>query len=149
MQRGQKSQRGLTVVELLVVTVVVGILGLMSLATFASALERSRQRATMADMRSISKAIEIYCLDNSGTPDDVAGIQSLVSALRPYSNDDLPVADRWGNPYNYLAADTGQSYTLESFGKDGRDGQDYSPESRSDFDRDLILYNGIFTAAPD
>ena len=63
----------------------------------------------------------------------------------------LPAADlqdHWLNAYRYLGEPSGD-YTIVSFGKDGLDGPDITLASRFDFDRDIVLVNGAFVAAPE
>ena len=59
----------------------------------------------------------------------------------------LPVEDHWRHPYVYSSDATG--YTIESFGKDGIDGPASSYTTRFEFDRDLVLINGMFVASPE
>jgi general secretion pathway protein G len=141
-----RSTAGFTLVEVLVVTVVIGILASISFVSFSGALDRAKQRATMSDMRTISRALEAYSVDNSILPDDSGGLNALLDDLIPYSTDVLPLLDHWGNAYSYDV--TVDDYTLESFGKDGVEGADLTPDSELDFTRDIVIYNGVFTASP-
>ena len=76
MDRATKNtQQGLTIFELMIVMTIVVIIASISIATLAAAVDRSRQRATMADMRVISRAIERL------TPESVVAVGLLVSEL--------------------------------------------------------------------
>ena len=44
-------------------TVIIGMLAAIALTQILHALEKSKQRATMSDMRTISKSIEAYQID--------------------------------------------------------------------------------------
>jgi general secretion pathway protein G len=142
------SEAGFTIIELLVVTVIIAILASIALVSLFNALDKAKQRATMADMRTISKAIETYMVDNSVPPDDSGGIASLVTVLTPYHSSVLPVEDHWRNGYSY-SSDAAGNYTIESHGKDGTNGSDITQGSRFDFDLDIVLANGVFVAAPE
>jgi general secretion pathway protein G len=146
--RRRASERGFTLIEVLIVTVVLSIVASIALVSLFGALDRSKQRATMADMRIISRAIEAYIVDNNVPPDDAGGLAALTTALIPYQTNVLPVADHWRNDYVYNSDVTGQ-YTLESFGKDGLPGGDISVASRADYTLDIVLVNGTFVAAPE
>jgi hypothetical protein len=109
-------------------------------------VDRSKQRATMADMRVISRAIEAYLVDYEKTPDSTGGIEGVQAMMVPTVVNSLPTKDRWGNTIRYTADKT--SYTLISYGKDGVDGDDYSRALNRNVDGDLVMHNGTFVAAP-
>jgi len=144
----QRGQRGFTIVELLVVVVIIGIVASITLVALMNALDKARQRATMADMRTISKAIETYMVDNNMAPSDAGGIDALVTALTPYHSTVLPTRDHWRHAYQF-SSDTDGNYTIESYGKDGVAGADISLGSRFNFNLDIVLANGVFVAAPE
>jgi len=143
------AEHGFTLVEVLVTLAVLAIISSIAVAALVNALDKAKQRATMADMRTISKAIEIYMMDTDGTPpDDSGGMTGLSSVLVPIQSQVLPLADHWQHVYGYVA-DAGGNYTLESYGKDGADGADVSVASNLDFNLDIVLVNGVFVAAPE
>jgi general secretion pathway protein G len=146
--RSDDRESGFTIIELLVVVVIIGIVASIALVSLFNALDKAKQRASMADMRTISKAIETYMVDNNVPPSDAGGIASLVTVLTPYHSSVLPVNDHWQHSYNYTSDRFG-NYTIESYGKDGTDGADVSLGSRFDFDLDIVLANGVFVAAPE
>jgi len=148
MERATRnSERGLTIFELMIVMMVIAIIASISIATLAAALDRSKQRATMADMRVISRAIEAYLVDNSRIPDSRGGLEAVEALVVPAMVNVLPLKDHWGNAIDYVA-DGGTNYTLISFGKDGVRGEDYSREESRNYDGDLVMRNGTFVAAP-
>ena len=132
---------GFTLLEVLVVVVVVAIVASIALIALVNAVDRTRQRATMEDMQRLSAAIESYRTAHGQPPQSV---QQLGSTQDPV----LPAHDRWGNEYGYRC-DTDGNYVLESFGKDGKDGVDISLAHRFYYERDIVLANGRFTAAPE
>ena len=138
---------GFTLIELLVAVVIIGLLAAISIIAFAAALDRAKQRATMADMRTLARALEAYDVDHGQFPDDTGGIPALEPLLIPYQVNVVPTHDSWGWPYEYSAAPN--SYTLESFGKDGIDGADLTVATRDDFNLDLVLADGRFVASPE
>jgi general secretion pathway protein G len=139
--------RGFTLIELLIVVALIGILAALGIGAFRTALERSRQRATMADMRTLARALEAYWIDVGTLPDDSGGVESLETLLIPYQANVVPVRDAWRNLYDYRS--DGIRYTLESFGKDGVDGADISVAERDDFNMDLVISDGRFVASPE
>jgi general secretion pathway protein G len=139
---------GYSLIELLVVLAVLSVITAIAVVSLLNALDKAKQRATMADMRSISKALKVYSIDFGYLPDDSGGIDSLPAVLEPYQTSVLPIQDHWRNPYVYTTDGNG-NYTIESFGKDGVDGQDVTVDTRFDFDLDIVIVNGNFTAAPE
>jgi len=99
-------------------------------------------------MRSISRAIEAYMVDNHVVPDDTGGVATLASVLIPYQISVVPQNDHWLNTYSYTS-DSFDTYTLESFGKDGADGANVSYNTRMDFFLDIVIRDGLFVAAPE
>lgn len=143
-----KSQRGYSLIELLIVMGVLGVLATIIVASISNAVETSRQKATMADMRTIARAIEAYAVDHRSIPDALGGMTSLREQVANYTNNGaFPTHDKWGHLFRYTGS--GESYTIESFGKDGLNGQDYANGTIRDFDLDLVLVNGLFVAAPE
>jgi type II secretory pathway pseudopilin PulG len=122
----------MTIVEILVALVMISVLAGIGFVSMGSALDRAKQRSTMADMRVIARAVEAYSVDTD-----------------PRWTDVLPTEDHWGHSIQYYADATGSNYTLVSFGKDGLDGADHEIGAEFDYDADLVLFNGVFTAAPE
>jgi general secretion pathway protein G len=143
----RRGQAGFTLVELVVVVIVVGIVGAIAIFSLASAMDKARQRDTVADMRDLAQAIERYKAAHQTPPPDEKFLRQLIreaQASSPVSD----LRDHWSNDYRYRG-DLAGNYTLESFGKDGLDGPDITLASRFDFDRDIVLVNGAFVAAPE
>ena len=167
---------GFTLIELLVVVAIIGILSALLIPLIQTAMQKTKQKATMSDITVLSKAIMSYVTDNGCAPTSPDGevdndseiIGELLSIhLRPFA-----IIDRWGF---HLRAWTGASVT-GNFGIDadevgvedfviqsvGRDGEDeaftYNPEdfesnffsilTIEDFNRDLIIWNGSWILAP-
>lgn len=146
--RRRRGDRGFTLIELLVVVALIAIIAMIAMVALIGALDRSKQRATMADMRTVSKAIEAYAVDNGFVPADAGGLVGIADELVPYAITVLPVNDHWGNPYEY-SAPTPYDYTIQSHGKDGIDGVDITIATRFDYNLDLLIVNGLFVAAPE
>ncbi len=147
--KGGDRQSGYTLIELLIVMVVLGVLVAIALASIWNALDRAKQRATMADMRTVSKAIELYQSDHGYLPNAGSGVRGLEQVLVPYQSNVVPVRDHWGHDLAFRVDPAGRAYTIESFGKDGMDGVDITLATRLQFNADIVLSNGQFVAAPE
>jgi type II secretion system protein G len=144
----RQAETGFTMVELLVVLLIIAIVVSITLVSLMNAFDKAKQRATMADMRTISKAIETYMVDHNVPPSDAGGITGLVTVLTPYHSTVLPTKDHWRATYGYSSNQL-DAYTIESYGKGGIDGAEITLGSRFDFELDIVLANGVFVAAPE
>src|SRR5262245_32274713 len=122
-ETGREREAGFSLIEVLVVTAVIAILMSVCITSLQNAFDRARQRATMSDMRTISKALEIYRADTGHYPTSGQTMTQLVAILIPYQTSVLPSSDAWKHPYTY-DYDNVDNYTIASYGKDGVDGPD-------------------------
>lgn len=144
----RERSSGFTLVEVLIVVAIIAILATIAIGATVSALDKAKQRATMADIRIVGRTIEAYTVDNNFPPDDAGGLLALVPVLVPYQSEVLPVRDHWRKPLAY-AVDTQGNYTIESYGRDGVPGADITRDTRFDYDLDIVMSNGFFVAAPE
>ena len=151
MKHAKETRRagsdGFTLIELLVVLVVLGIVAAIAISNLMGAYDRAKQGATVADMRSIATAIEAYAVDHSAPPPVTGNFRDLAESLAIYQQSGVPYSDHWGHLYVYDA--NGQTYSVTSLGKDGLAGQYLTAETRYEFQRDIIVTNGIFIAGPE
>lgn len=143
---GKTGNRGFTLIEVLIVVLIISIIASIAIPNFLGALQRSRQRRTMMDMRSLSTAVESYKIDFS-TPPQVPDVPTLVALIQPLYIAQLPQVDAWGNNLDYTAG--AEAYTLQSFGRDGADGTDITPQTKDQYDFDIVMFDGIFVASPE
>lgn len=106
-----KSQRGFTIVELLVVIVVIAILVALTLPNLFGLQRRARDDTRKNDLKNIQQALETYYNDNNAYPDAVADL------VTEYINA-IP-ADPNGAAYTYTVAPAGctdncTTYTLSA-----------------------------------
>ena len=145
----RRHESGFTLIELLVVILIISIVASIALIALMNALDKARQRATMADMRTVSKAIEAYSVDHGQPPDDAGGAPALAAVLIPYQTSVLPMRDHWKHQLAYVSDPQSGMYSIVSYGKDGVDGADSSYALRFDFDLDIVLANGLFVSSPE
>lgn len=75
----QKSTRGFTIVELLIVIVVIGILATITIVAFNGIQTRANTAAATSDLAAFRKAVELFKLDSAGNtyPTSIADLESL------------------------------------------------------------------------
>ena len=72
MRKSLTSQKGFTLVELLVVVVVIGVLAAIAIPKFTSATDDAKIAKIKADMRTIGSSIALYqARYNGGNPPDL------------------------------------------------------------------------------
>ncbi|UCF67317.1 MAG: type II secretion system protein GspG [Acidobacteriota bacterium] len=149
----QRKDRGFTLIELLIVVAIIGIIAAIAIPNLLNAIDRGRQKRTMADMRSLGTAVEAYSVDANQYP-DVGDIGTLVDVdgnldvwVEPLYIKKSPDDDGWGNNLNY--GSDGNDYTIRSFGKDNTQNTVAGGGKTGDFDDDIIFVNGTFTQWPE
>jgi general secretion pathway protein G len=144
-RKGFRRKTGFTLIELLIVVSIIGIIAVIAIPQMMNAIDRSKQKKTMADMRAVSQAIGMYQIDNGVFP--TGNFSSMTAALQPDYMQSVPQSDGWDQPFLY----DGQinSYSLSSGGKDG--GPVHNSDNnfdKRDFNHPITIVNGVFTAAP-
>lgn len=67
------KKHGFTIVELLIVIVVVGILAAISIISYSGIQQRARDSQRLQDVKTISKALELYFADHGRYPESGCG----------------------------------------------------------------------------
>jgi len=114
---------GFTLIELILVTVIIGILAGMVVVNYGGRVHESQVRAAKGDIMSYGNAIDLYALDhNDQYP---ASLDELVSGDRRYVREVRP--DPWGNPYVYNPPTSAKKADYEVFSS-GPDGSPGTPD---------------------
>ena len=58
-----RKNRGFTLIELLIVVAIIGIIAAIAIPNLLNAINRGRQKRSMADLRTVGTAIEAYAVD--------------------------------------------------------------------------------------
>jgi len=150
-----KKQKGFTLIELLIVVAIIGIIAAIAIPNLLNAIDRGKQKRSMADMRSIGTSVESYSVDVNFYPIStsmatIATLGATTMGIQPIYIKLAPTTDGWGGDYRYGSdsGGTGSEYTISSYGKD-KAISSASAGATADFDCDIIFQNGTFTAYPE
>lgn len=170
MRRVTTGQKGFTLIELLIVIAIIGLIAAMLIPNLLDAMQKTKQKRTMADMRITGTAMFSWLTDevgaaaagqvNSnvviasyGTPKSVAVIESI---LVPQYLQVVAVRDGWKFPYEYyLKTEDPHARQVMLIRSRGRNNvfegtNDYTVTSfdPTDYDQDIVWADGFMVRWP-
>ncbi len=148
--RVRLNKKGFTLIELLIVIAVIGIIAAIAIPNLLNAIQRGKQKRTMADMRAVGTAVEAYAVDNNFYPAGASPVSDIVSDLEPKYTRNMPVKDAWTSDIDYLAEGSPpQDYTIHSYGKDKAEDTTIIAGATSNFNNDIVFSAGRFVQFPE
>lgn len=170
MRRVIARQRGFTLIELLIVIAIIGIIASMLIPNLLDAMQKTKQKRTIADMRITGTALFSWLTDevgaaaagqsNSnvnlasyGSAKSVAVIESL---LVPHYLQAVPILDGWKFPYEYrVRTDDPHARTIMLIRSPGKNKAYESSSAYSvtsfdptDYNQDIVWADGFMVRWP-
>jgi len=125
----RKSEKGFSLIELIVVLVILGLLAAVVGPRVYDKLAKGKEQIAKIQIKEIEGALQLFSFDVGRFPSSSEGLEALVrnpgnmeSWKGPYlTKNDLP-KDPWGKPYVYRCPGQHGDYDLLAYGPDGSEG---------------------------
>ena len=165
----KRGHRGFTLIELLLVIAIIGLIAAMLIPNLLDAMQKAKQKRTMADVRITGTALFSWLSDQVGaaaagqssTTIDLASYGTvhtsadLSTVLVPQYLQYVPPKDGWRNPYDYYVNFTDlvgrHVIAIRSRGRGyAEEGTTYSVTNfdPTDYDRDIVWADGFMVRWP-
>ncbi|MFL6290812.1 MAG: type II secretion system protein [Thermoanaerobaculia bacterium] len=164
----RNRQKGFTLIELLIVVAIIGIIAALLIPNFLDALQKAKQKRTVADMRNAGTAMFSWLTDQVGaaaagaaatdvdlskyTASDAA---TVASVLVPQYLQSVPAKDGWKKDFSYWLETTEVlKAQVMAIGSGGRDASTPSGSytvagfDPTDYDQDIVWADGFFVRWP-
>lgn len=167
----RRRQSGFTLIELLIVVAIIGIIATMLIPSLLDAIQKSKQKRSVADIRIVGTAMMAWLTDQDGagaaagqaaSTFDFSRVPAVTQAqleavLIPQYMQELPLSDGWKNSYEYgldIATPEGlEIMAMRCRGRNNRvDGGPVYPANSfqpTDYDQDIVWADGQFIRWPE
>lgn len=133
MSRCGKTERGFTLIELMVVIAILSMLAILVVPRIVGHSDDAKITDAQVQIRNLETALKMYKIDNGVYPTTEQGLQALVAKPETgtipknyrdggYLESRKVPKDPWGNDYIYVSPGEHGDYDLYSFGPDGARG---------------------------
>jgi len=126
--KNSNSQRGFSLIELLVVMVILGLIATLVGPALFSKLGTAKQKTAKSQIEMLGAALDAYRLDMGTYPSDLGGLVENKSGSDkwdgPYIRKSVIPKDPWDEEYHYQFPGEHGEFDLYSYGSDKQPGGD-------------------------
>jgi general secretion pathway protein G len=129
VSRSIAGNRGMTLIEILVVLTLIGIVMGIVGGNYLGQGEKAKAKAAKIEIEQIGQTLDLFRLEVGRYPTTQEGLQALITAPTgvanwngPYWKKSTLPKDPWTNEYKYASPGQHGAYDLWSYGADGKEG---------------------------
>lgn len=127
--RKRKKQKGLTLIELMVVITIIALIGAIVGPRVFKQLGGAKTKTAKAQIEDFGSSLDLFYLDAGRYPTTNEGLQALIQAPAgmdkwkgPYMKKNKIPRDPWDHAYHYQSPGEHGPYDLYSYGRDNAPG---------------------------